>query len=154
MGRYMELMRMCWREEECMDLVGICGDNCHYCPRYLATQNGSTKELETVKELWVKLGLRDPAFPAQEMACYGCKPENECAYSELRACASERAVYNCGLCDAYPCRLINTALERSDKLSFRATSVCTPMEMETLKEAFFSKRKNLDQIHLKKQRER
>ena len=135
-----------------MSIIGICGDNCHFCPRYVATQNGSAKELEKVKKLWVKLGLRDPAFPAQDMACYGCKPENKCAYSELRACANERAVDNCGLCDEYPCGLINTALERSEKLRSRATVVCTPMEMETLRKAFFSKGQNLGQIHVKKQR--
>ncbi len=137
-----------------MSIIGICGDNCQFCPRYVATQNRSAKELEKVKELWVKLGLRDPAFPAQEMACYGCKPENKCAYSEIRDCANERAVDNCGLCDEYPCGLTNAALERSEELRLRATSVCTPMEMETLKEAFFPKGQNLGQIHLRKNREK
>jgi hypothetical protein len=136
-----------------VSIIGICGDNCQFCPRYVATQNGSAKELEKVKELWVKLGLRDPAFPAQEMSWHGCKPENKCAYSELRACANERALDNCGLCDEYPCGLINTALERSEELRFHATSVCTPMEMETLKKAFFSKRQNLGQIHLRNNKE-
>ncbi len=137
-----------------MSLIGICGDNCHFCPRYVATQNGSATELEKVKELWVKLGLRDSAFPAQEMACYGCKPENKCAYSEIRTCANERDFDNCGLCDAYPCGLTNTALERSEELRSRATVVCTPMEMETLRKAFFSKRQNLDEIHLRTKKER
>jgi hypothetical protein len=136
-----------------VSIIGICGDNCKFCPRYVATQNGSANELEKVKELWVKLDLRDPAFPAQEMACYGCKPENKCAYSEIRACANERDFGNCGLCDGYPCGLINTALEKSEKLRSRATVVCTPMEMETLKKAFFSKRQILGQIHLRKNKE-
>jgi hypothetical protein len=45
-----------------------------------------------VKKLWVNLGLRDPAFPLQEMACYGCKRENKCAYPELRVCANQMAI--------------------------------------------------------------
>ena len=130
---------MCWREEQFIDSVGICGDNCQFCPRYVATQNGSPKELEKVKELWVKLGLRDPAFPAQDMACSGCKPENKCAYPELRACANERAIHNCGLSDGYPCGLINSALERSEELRFRATTVCTDGNGGTQKSIFFQK---------------
>ncbi len=127
--------------------IGICGDNCSYCPRYIATQNRSAEELEEVKELWVRLGLRDPVFPAQDLACFGCKPENKCAYSELRICASEKGFDNCGLCDGYPCKLINDVFEKTEKLRFHATCVCTHEEMDTLYKAFFSKRRNLDQIH-------
>jgi hypothetical protein len=129
------------------EIIGYCGDDCSLCPRYLATQNGSAEELEKVKELWVRLGLRDPASPAQEMVCYGCKPENECAYSELRACACAKAFENCGSCDGYPCGLIHAAFEKSEKLHSRAVRVCTSNEMATLEKAFFSKKQNLDRIH-------
>lgn len=49
-----------------MSLIGVCGDNCSYCPRYIATRSGKADELEEVKELWARLGLRDPAFPARD----------------------------------------------------------------------------------------
>jgi hypothetical protein len=127
--------------------IGVCGDNCLYCPRYIATQKRNAAELEKVKELWVRLGLRDPTFPARDLSCFGCKQNNECAYSELCACAREKGVDNCGLCDSYPCKLINTVFEKSEKLRSHATQVCTPEEMEALDKAFFSKRGNLDQIH-------
>ena len=130
-----------------MSPIGICGDNCSYCPRYIATQNRSAKEFEKVKELWVRLGLRDPAFPDRDLACFGCRPDNECAYSELRTCAREKGIDNCGLCDRYPCRLINAAFDKSEKLRLHATRICTPEEMDTLRKAFFSKKQNLDQIH-------
>ena len=133
-----------------MTMIGICGDDCLYCPRYLATKNGSNKEMEKVKELWVRLGLREPAFPARDMACFGCRPENKCAYSELCACAREKEIDSCGLCAAYPCKLINAAFEKSEKLQSYATRACTLEEMDTLHKAFFSKRQNLDQIHFKK----
>ena len=127
--------------------IGVCGDNCSHCPRYVATQKGSPNELEKVGELWVRLGLRDPAFPAQDLACLGCKPENKCAYPELRACAYEKRIDNCGMCDDYPCNLINAASEKSEKLRSHATYICTPEEMTVLDKAFFSKRRNLEQIH-------
>ena len=80
-----------------MITIGICGDDCLYCPRYIATKKGGNKEMEEVKELWVRLGLREPAFPARDMACLGCRPENKCAYLEVRTCAYEKGIENCGL---------------------------------------------------------
>ena len=66
-----------------MKLIGTCGDNCFYCPRYIATKSKNIEELEKVKELWIRLDLRAMDFPVLEMSCYGCKPENKCAYMEL-----------------------------------------------------------------------
>jgi hypothetical protein len=133
-----------------MTTMGICGDNCLCCPRYLATQSGEPEELEKVKELWLRLGLRDRALPARDLACYGCAPENKCAYLELRTCVYEKGIENCGLCETYPCVLVNAALEKSEGLCTQAVSVCTSEEMELLRKAFFSKRQNLDRKHFEK----
>ena len=133
-----------------MNSMGICGDNCVFCPRYLATQSGSASELEKVKELWVRLGLRDPAFPVQAMACLGCRPENKCAYPEVRDCANGKGIENCGLCHAYPCDLINTVFDKTAKIRHDAARICTPEEMEALQKAFCSKRQNLDLMRLSK----
>jgi hypothetical protein len=127
-------------------MIGICGDNCHYCPRYVATQNGDARELEKVKELWVRLGLRDPSFPPEDMACFGCGPENKCAYSKVRDCAHGKGIGTCGPCQAYPCELLKAVFENSENLRLRAARVCTPKEMDALCKAFFSKRQNLDQM--------
>jgi hypothetical protein len=134
-----------------MNMIGICGDNCLYCPRYIATKNGSDTKMEEVKELWVRLGMREPDFPARDMACFGCRPENKCAYLEVRTCAHKKGIQNCGLCQVYPCELISAVFEKSERLSFLAARICTPEEMDKLHNAFFSKRQNLDQIHLEKQ---
>jgi len=130
-----------------MDSIGICGDNCSFCPRYLATQSGETEELEKVKELWVRLGLRDSDFPPQYMACYGCRPGNDCAYSEVRACAYGKGLENCGLCQVYPCELLHAVFEKSEKLRSHAGHVCIPEEMDSLYKAFLCKQQNLDRIH-------
>jgi hypothetical protein len=127
--------------------MGICGDKCIHCPRYIATQNGGTRELEKVKELWVRLGLRDPGFPSQDMACDGCKAENKCAYKELRACVCAKGIENCGSCDSYPCELINRAFQKSDALKSYASEVCTQEEMDMLEKAFFSKKEYFDRLH-------
>jgi len=130
--------------------MGVCGDNCLYCPRYIATRGGKAEDLEKVKGLWVRLGLREPSIPATDLACYGCTPQNKCAYNEIRTCAYERGIDNCGLCDAYACELVKAALAKSDTLRSRACSVSTSEEMELLNRAYFSKEQNLDQIRLKR----
>lgn len=130
-------------------MIGICGDNCAYCPRYIATQNGRKIELEKVKELWVRLGLRDHDFPVKDMVCHGCTPENKCAYLELCSCVSAQAQENCGSCDEYPCKLIKNAFDKSEKLKSHAAKVCTQEEMDMLHKAFFSKKKYFDNIHQK-----
>lgn len=130
-------------------MIGICGDNCSYCPRYIATQSGDIRELEKVKELWVRLGLRDPCFPAQDMACHGCRPANGCAYMDLCSCVDAKSVKNCGLCDEYPCELIHRAFEKSEKLKSRANDVCSRKEMDLLQKAFFSKKEYFDRIHIR-----
>jgi hypothetical protein len=132
-----------------MSLIGVCGDHCSYCPRYIATRSGKPEALEEIKEWWVRLGFRDSSFSAQDLTCFGCKPENPCAYTELRDCARGKGIDNCGLCDAYPCKWIDAAFEKSEELQSYATRVCTPKEMDALYKAFFSKRRNLDQMHRK-----
>jgi hypothetical protein len=132
-----------------MDMNGICSDNCTYCPRYTATQNGGKIELGKVKELWVRLGFRDQNFNIKEMACHGCIPENNCAYPDLCKCVSGKAHENCGFCDEYPCEFLNKVFDKSEKLKSLAAKVCTQEEMDTLDKAFFSKKEYFDRIHEK-----
>ena len=129
-----------------MNKIGKCGDNCNFCPRYVATKNGNIQELKKVNDLWVRLGLRDPDFPVKALACNGCKPDNRCAYEELYACVTEKGLENCGFCDAYPCTIINGVLDRSDLFQAKAKALCTVEEMDMLDKAFFSKRAYFDRL--------
>lgn len=128
-------------------MIGICGDNCEYCPRYLATQSSSKIELEKVKDLWIRLGLRNKEFSVEDMVCHGCRPENRCAYQELYDCVKTKGLKNCGLCDDYPCKLMTTAFNKSDRLKTKAMRVCESAEMEILQKAFFSKKEYFDNIY-------
>lgn len=130
-----------------MNKIGVCGDNCSYCPRYIATLSGNKEEFEKVKELWVRLSWRDESFPARKLVCHGCNLEVKCAYPELRNCADGKKISNCGLCDNYPCELVNAAYERTKNLESNARGVCTLEEMDILNKAFLLKKRTLDQIH-------
>ncbi len=127
-------------------MISICGENCTFCPRYVATQSGSMDELEKVKELWVRLGLRNPDFPAEGLRCNGCRPENNCAYQELRSCVNGRKIKNCGFCDEYPCKFVIEVFDKTEKLRLRAEKVCTKEELENLNKSFFSKKEYFDGI--------
>ena len=133
--------------------IGISGDNCTVCPRYLATLSGDPRELEKVRDLWVRVGFREPDFPAEKLACRGCIPGNQCAYTGIRDCAHEKAVADCGLCDGYPCALIDAAFTRSDELRPRLAQACSPAELAVLEEAFLSKKRNLDRVHQERPRQ-
>jgi hypothetical protein len=132
-----------------MSMIGACGDNCSCCPRYIAAQEGSLEALNKVKELWVRLGFREADFPARDLACSGCGPENQCAYHEVRECAYGKGIDNCGLCQDYPCEVMDAVFEKSENIKSHASSVCASEEMDALTRAFFSKRENLDTIHFR-----
>lgn len=132
-----------------MDRIGTCGDNCTYCPRYTATQKNDIAALERVKDLYIRLGLRNPDFPTEKMVCHGCEPENKCAYPELAACLASKTIENCGLCETYPCALIIIAFKKSDQFRSIAEKICTREEMKMLDKAFFSKQDYFDRIHRK-----
>ncbi len=130
-----------------MNLIGICGDHCEFCPRYIATKSGKRVDLERVKELWIRLGFIDNDFSVEDMDCQGCLPKNGCAYTELCECVRAKSIENCGLCDDYPCKRINMVFDQSEKLRSRANQVCTREEMALLNKAFFSKKEYFDRIH-------
>ncbi len=135
-----------------MDAIGICGDNCAFCARYIANKSGRITQLQKVRDLWVRLGLREPGFPAEEMACGGCLPENNCAYAELRACVAAKSIENCGLCAEYPCQIMSSVFQKTDDFKYRAEKVCSQAEMEMLNKAFFSKKAYFDRIQQRGQK--
>ncbi len=126
-----------------MPVLGVCGDNCSECPRFIATQSGDRSKLAALAALWVKVGIRDELPEPEEMACRGCTPENQCAYADQRRCALERGFANCGDCIEYPCDIAIEGLERSDALARRCRASCSAEEYDVLYKAFFSKRQNL-----------
>lgn len=104
-------------------------------------------ELDKVKDLWVRLGLRDLDFPVENMACHGCMPGNKCAYTDLWACIGTKGYENCGLCEEYPCERITSAFGKSEDLESRASKVCSQDEMDMLRKAFFAKKEYFDRIN-------
>ena len=130
------------------ELLGVCGDDCDCCPRYIAAKNNDRRQLEAVLALWVKLGWRDAATAPEDMRCSGCSFNNKkCAYPEQLRCASARRLGNCGECNDYPCAMALRAFQRAEDLAKDCQRQCSKEEYQTLRDAFFRKKKNLDAVH-------
>ncbi len=127
--------------------LGVCGDNCDKCPRGIATKTGDAELLEKTLSLWIKTGLLPAGTPAISLYCSGCATTGQCAYDKQRECAASKGLDNCGLCDDYPCAMVNESFKRSDDFAAQCRKVCSKEDFEQLEKAFFMKRKYLDEAH-------
>ena len=132
-----------------MQNLGVCGDDCNFCPRFIATQGGSIEELKKVAVLWHRTGLRDKVISAEEIACHGCPSSKRCAFEDLKKCAEREKVRNCGECEDYPCDKLNSIFGQMETFSRRCRAICSDAEYQQFQKAFFSKKENLDRIHQK-----
>jgi len=130
-----------------MEILGYCGDGCNACPRYVATQSGDVERLKEVAALWKRAGWRDAIVPAQEMICHGCASVKWCRYNDVRLCAQERGIDNCGKCTDYPCEKIEVVFAQTQAYAKLCKATCSAQDYERFEEAFFSKRKQLDGVH-------
>jgi hypothetical protein len=130
-----------------MGMFGACGDDCSVCPRFKATAANDKKALDRIKDLWVLFGWRAPDITADALKCSGCSKDNSCAYPKLRDCAFDKGLDNCGMCEKYPCGLVNAAFEKTENAFRTLKGLCREEEMEGLTRAFRYKKSNLDRIH-------
>lgn len=122
-----------------MDKITLCGDNCLYCPRYIAATD---EELSAVAELWYRISWRDQVVSNEEIKCEGCSSHKKCTY-QLVECVKSHKVEKCNQCADFPCSKINNMLKRSDKYKEKCKKVCIESEFDSLQKAFFNKEENL-----------
>ena len=126
-------------------IIAACGNDCSVCPRYNKPPYvKADDELRHTAELWMKIGYRDHVVTNEEIACYGCKPENWCRYKVVK-CTMEHGVDNCGKCPEYPCENIRECFEVTRSFEPMCKKMCTEEEYEIMRKAFFEKEKNLVQ---------
>jgi predicted phosphoadenosine phosphosulfate sulfurtransferase len=130
-----------------MKQIGVCGDNCSVCPRYIVTQSGNKELLKKVAEMWRRTGLRDTVVSPDEMICHGCAPVKWCRYNSIRKCASKKAIDNCGKCENYPCEKMIKVFEQTKSYARICKGKLSKEDYECFRKAFFSKRQNLDRVH-------
>jgi len=105
--------------------------------------SGDPEELCKVRDLWISLGWRGPEVDIEELRCTGCSADNKCAYPQLRDCAYQKELKNCGMCDKYACTLVKTAFSVTEEKKVDAMR-CSPEDWKIVMKAFGYKKKNLD----------
>ena len=127
--------------------LAYCGDDCNLCPRYIATQNNSIEKLKEVAVLWKKAGWRENVVPPEDMVCHGCNTERKCIYDDIKKCALEKGIDNCGFCLDYPCGKIENVFAQTEIYVKLCKENCSKEEYELLNKAFFLKKQNMDKVH-------
>jgi hypothetical protein len=130
-----------------MTELGFCGDNCASCPRYVATIRNDTEELKKVALMWKRVGWRKNILSIEEIKCHGCKSVKWCRYNEIRECAINKEISNCGECNMYPCKKLNHVLKKTAEYAKKCRQVINDEDYSTLSKAFFTKQENLDLIY-------
>lgn len=130
-------------------IISVCGDVCSECPRYLATKSDCIDELEKIAQLWYNLGFRDSVVGIEEIKCTGCNKKPNCGYG-LTTCEHLVGIDNCGECEHFPCTKFDEVFTKMDKGNEVCRLNCSADDYATLKNAFFSKKEILEDIHRKK----
>lgn len=91
-------------------MIAVCGLVCTDCPAYQATQAKDDAWLERVVAEW-RQQYNAPNMVAEDARCNGClalgqKQCSHCSECDVRLCALERGVENCGVCPDYGCEKI------------------------------------------------
>lgn len=108
------------------ELISFCGLDCAECPAYIGTQREdevllikTAKRWSTAKNKIEPKDIRcDGCLTGQRLACF-------CAECQVRMCAVEKAVENCGICNGYPCQTLKKVWKwlRSPKAKTRLDEI-------------------------------
>jgi hypothetical protein len=85
-------------------IIARCGLICSECPAFLATKADDADKIAETAAMWSKMYGAD--IPPESVWCDGCTlPGRKCAHCaecDVRDCASDRDMDNCGLCADMP----------------------------------------------------
>ena len=129
-----------------MPRLGFCGDDCNYCPRYIATRSGDVERLKEVAVLWKITGWQDVIVPPEEMVCHGCSSINRCTLG-IKECAIGKGVDNCGKCNDYLCEKILKIFKENNLLANNCNELLSEEDNKFFQKAFFNKKERLDSIN-------
>ena len=86
-------------------VVAYCGFLCSDCGAYIATMKNDDKLRQVQADKWSK--QYNQTVAAKDINCVGCISDGPkidyCVNCEIRKCALEKSIVNCGYCATYPC---------------------------------------------------
>jgi hypothetical protein len=99
-------------------IIAYCGLDCAECDAYLAHKNNDQALREKTAAEWSK--AHNFAFTPEMINCTSCKGDGVqvgyCSQCEIRKCAAEKGVVNCGACGEFKtCKTINDFIAQVPK---------------------------------------
>ena len=94
-------------------MIAYCGLICSECGAFIATQKNDDEARRQVAEMWSK--EFNAEIKPEDINCYGCLAEGgdlfgHCKVCEIRKCAKDKHMVNCGFCEDYPCETLDFIL--------------------------------------------
>lgn len=126
--------------------LGYCGDDCNYCPRYLATQSGNEERLKELAEMWRMIGWRNTIEPPEKIPCHGCATVKICELN-IKECVIKKGIDNCGKCSDYPCEKLARILENNKREAVICRKRLSEADYDLFQKVFFTKKERLDRIN-------
>ena len=92
------------------EMISMCGLACHECPAFIATQADDDAKREEVAAQWSKEYKAE--IKPEDINCDGCVSTSgrllsHCHVCEIRKCATEKKLDNCGYCPDYACEKLD-----------------------------------------------
>jgi hypothetical protein len=96
------------------EMLSHCGLLCHTCGAHIATMKDDDAKRAEVAAEWSKAYSAD--LKPSDINCTGCLSDGPNLFShtkvcEIRKCAREKSVVNCGYCGDYACETVNGVLK-------------------------------------------
>jgi len=87
-------------------IIAYCGLNCSECPAYIAKRTNDEELRKKTAVEWSK--AFNSEIRPEDVNCDACTTTDGvtiqyCSVCEIRKCAREKSVENCGFCDDYIC---------------------------------------------------
>jgi hypothetical protein len=86
--------------------IAYCGLVCTDCGAYIATIKNDDTLRQAQAEKWARQ-YNIPIMKVSDVNCTGCDSKGvrmgHCAVCQIRTCAKEKGLKNCGYCLNYPC---------------------------------------------------
>lgn len=97
------------------EMMAYCGLLCSECLAYKATVADDMALRKETAEFWSE--MYKSTIRPEDINCLGCDSDvliGHCKVCEVRACAREKAVENCGKCGSFACARVESILKHDD----------------------------------------
>lgn len=97
------------------EIMAYCGLMCSECPAYKATVADDAALRKQTAENWSSMFGAN--ISPEQINCLGCDSDvlfDHCNVCEIRSCAKEQTLEDCGKCASFPCGKVEGVLKHDE----------------------------------------